>query len=217
MKNDKTIKENKVIEKISVERINSYEDKRFSENILLQHGAFVINENILYEIEIVDKDSAFVYGNDRKHFEEVIEKFHFYAEHISKFYDKNKKLIKEYEEVNTFDIDIRDIQPSQFYIDKTKKEAVSSFIHEEDDIVVPLIRYKNRYISLDGHTRISVGIDKGFSRVKGFITNSYDYVDDFVKEAELRGIISPKDMIELTHEDYKNKWNKFCEDYFNKI
>ena len=217
MKNDKAIKENKVIEKISVERINSYEDKRFSENILLQHGAFVVNEDFLYEIKIVDNDSAIVYGDNIKYFEEVIEEFHFYAEHISKFYDKNKKLIKEYEEVNTFDIDIRDIQPSQFYIDKTKKEAVSSFINEEDDIVVPLIRYKNRYISLDGHTRISVGIDKGFSRVKGFITNSYDYVDDFVKEAELRGIISPKDMIELIHEDYKNKWNKFCYDYFNSI
>lgn len=217
MKNDKTIKENKVIEKISIERINSYEDQRFSKNILLQHGAFVINEDFLYEIEIVDKDSAIVYGDNRRYFKEVIEEFHFYAEHISKFYDKNKKLIKEYEEVNTFYVDIRDIQPSQFYIDKTKKEAVSSFINKEDDIIVPLIKCENRYVSLDGHTRISVGIDKGFTGVKGFITNSYDYIYDFVKEAKLRSIMSPKDMIELTHEDYKNKWNKFCDNYFNKV
>lgn len=208
---------NKFNEEIKIKRINSYEDSRFSKNILLQHGAFVLNEEFLYEIEILNENSAIIYGENKNYYEKVIEEFRFYSEHISKFYDENKKLIKEYENVTTFYVDIKDIQPSQFYVDKSKKKAVSYFISKEEDIIVPLIKYKNKYISLDGHTRMSIALDKGFSKIKGFITISEDYIYDFVKEAELRGIKSPIDMIELTHEDYKEKWNKFCDDYFNKI
>lgn len=201
---------------IEIERINSYDDPRFSEKILLQHGAYTVNGNLLYEIEIIGQDSAIVHGENQEYTENVIEAFRFYTEHICKFYDEDKRLIKEYAGMRTFPVQLRDIQPSQFYVDSAKKRAVSSFIECEDDIIIPLIQYENRYISLDGHTRMAAAIDKGFSWVKGFITQDNEYIYGFINEAKKRNIVSPYDMIELPHEEYEMKWNKFCENYFSE-
>lgn len=42
----------KGVEQLDIERINSYEDNRFSEKVLRQHGAFVVNGIFFYEVLI---------------------------------------------------------------------------------------------------------------------------------------------------------------------
>ena len=42
----------KGVEQLDIERINSYEDNRFSEKALRQHGAFVVNGIFFYEVLI---------------------------------------------------------------------------------------------------------------------------------------------------------------------
>ena len=46
---------------MDITRIDSYYDNRFSQNVLNQHGAYVI-EDEPYEIEIISKDSAVIRG-----------------------------------------------------------------------------------------------------------------------------------------------------------
>lgn len=69
----------KGVEQLDIERINSYEDNRFSEKVLRQHGAFVVNGIFFYEVLIT--------GENRKYYEAVIEYFRFFAEHITTFRD----------------------------------------------------------------------------------------------------------------------------------
>lgn len=79
---------------------------------------------------------------------------------------------------------------------------------------IPLIEADERYVSLDGHTRLSVAVDRGYTSVKGFLADGGDWVQKFVHEALLRGILTPYDMQVLSHSEYDLKWNKFCDELF---
>lgn len=199
---------------LEIQRINSYTDERFHENVLKQHGAFLVNQVLPYEVEITGKDSAVVRGEKEEYFAAVIEEFRFFAEHITKFYDKNNRLLKQYDEVPVFTVELAQIQPSQFYVDKEKKEAVASFVQSEEDVIVPVIPYGERYISFDGHTRMAVAADKGITKIKAFFGEDAEYIHDFVAEAVRRGVTTPYDLPELPHGEYEVKWNQFCDAYF---
>lgn len=201
---------------MNIKRIDSYTDNRFSKTALNQHGAYLI-DNVPYEIEIVSLDSAIVKGEDIEIYKDLIEEFRFHAPHIIKFYDEQNALIKKYHKENIIEIKLKDIQPSQFYISEDKLKAISSFIHNSKDIIIQVISYKDRYISLDGHTRLYYAVTKGYEKVKAVISESDDYIWTFVKEAENRNIIEPKDMILLPHDEYLLKWDKYCDEVFKNI
>lgn len=131
-------------QEIEIELINTYKDQRFSGNVLLQHGAFLVNGKEPYEVEIVSDHAAVVRGSNSEFFDQIIEEFRFYAEHISQFYNTDGKLIKGYEDVKRFMVPLEEIQPSQFYVDALKKKAVESFVNEGADVIIPLIKYQGR-------------------------------------------------------------------------
>ena len=198
---------------IEIKRIDTYDDARFSDKVLSQHGAFLVNDSLLYEIEIISQTEAIIRGCD-KFYEEVIEEFRFFAEHITIFYDEQGNVVKEFAKIPIFDVKIEEIQPSQFYVDITKKQEVSKFVCTEEDIIIPLVKYGDKFISMDGHTRLAVAIDKGFKEVKGFLAKSEDWLYEFANEAEKRHVHSPYDLETLTHEEYEVKWNRFCDEFF---
>lgn len=199
---------------VEIQRINAYDDTRFSEKVLKQHGAFVVNGELLCEIEIVSNCEAIVHGDVQEYYDAIIDEFRFYAEHICKFYNEKHELIKEFEPVRRFRIRIADIQPSQFYVDEDKIAAVKTFIACPEDIVIPLMKYEEKYISLDGHTRLAVAIDLGYEEVLGFCTESNDYILEFAKEAVKRGVYTPYDLKKVPHEEYEVVWNQFCDEFF---
>ena len=200
---------------IQIRRIDSYDDERFSTQVLYQHGAFVVNNSLIYEVEIISQNEAIIRGDER-FYKEVIEEFRFFAEHITKFYDKERNIIIEFKNIPTIDVSIDRIQPSQFYVDSTKKMAVENFINMEMDVIIPLVEYGDRYISMDGHTRLSVAIDKGFKSVKGIIVQGDEWLYKFVEEAIKRNVKTPYDLKVLSHEDYDIKWNRFCDEFFEQ-
>ena len=200
---------------IQIRRIDSYDDERFSTQVLYQHGAFVVNNSLMYEVEIISQNEAIIRGDER-FYKEVIEEFRFFAEHITKFYDKERNIVIEFKNIPTIDVSIDRIQPSQFYVDSTKKMAVENFINMEMDVIIPLVEYGDRYISMDGHTRLSVAIDKGFKSVKGIIVQGDEWLYKFVEEAIKRNVKTPYDLEVLSHEDYDLKWNRFCDEFFEQ-
>lgn len=196
---------------MEIKRIDNYSDKRFSSKVLKQHGAYEVND-LIYEVEIISDFEAIIRG-PKQYINDIIEEFRYYAEHIYKFYNEKQECVAEFAPLDIFDIEIFSIQPSQFFVDIEKKNAVSDFINGPQDIVIPLAKRNGYYISLDGHTRLSVAIDRGYKSVKGFITDAGDWVNKFVDEGIKRGIKTPYDMQVLEHEDYDLKWNKFCDEF----
>lgn len=200
---------------MEIKRINTYTDDRFSQRVLLQHGCFLVDE-APYEIEIISDFEAVSRGKNADVYLEVIEEFRFYTPHITRFLDRSGRVVKEYPSVQLLTLSLDQIQPSQFYVDEDKIAAVSSFIRDEVDIIIQVMPFEGRFISLDGHTRLYYAVSKGWTSVRAVCDTSGDYIYDFVKEAQRRNIYSPKDMKLLTHREYEEKWNRFCDDYFAK-
>lgn len=198
---------------MEITRINTYDDCRFSQNVLYQHGAYIIADET-YEVEIVSKNSAIVRGKDCSAFGELIEEFRYHAPHINIFLNEAGTVIKKYPADEEIWVNLPDIQPSQFYIDQDKLDAVRRFVHSAEDIVVQVISWNNRYISLDGHTRLYLAHTLGFKQVKAVLVDPEEWVWQFVNEAQKRGIVTAGDMQLLPHDDYEVKWNQFCDSLF---
>ena len=198
---------------MEIKRIDHYTDDRFSKAALYQHGAYLVDGKP-YEIEITGSKEATVRGKDPSVYQELIETFRFHAPHIARFYDQKRAVIAEYPLPDLLEIGLDEIQPSQFYIDEEKLEAVETFIHDPEDIVIQVIPYGDRYISLDGHTRLYLAANNGYKTVKAVMSETDDWVWVFVEEAQRRNIFNPKDMILLSHEQYGIQWDRYCDEVF---
>lgn len=194
-------------------RINSYQDHRFSQEVLNQHGGFLVNGEP-YEIKIVSASEAVIKGPDSGVYEALIEDFRFYTPHITVFYDQNGDIYKEFAPKTLIRVNLRDIQPSQFYVDSDKIQAIQSFILQPNDIIIQVTKQDGRYISLDGHTRLYFAVMQGWSEVLAVEEKSGQYIYGFVEEAIKREIRTPYDLMLISHAEYEEKWNKFCDDYF---
>lgn len=198
---------------MNIARINSYHDDRFSKRALLQHGCFLVEEAPC-EVEIISDYEAIVRGENQAAYPEVIEEFRFYAPHITAFFDLQGCLIKEYPRVQLLTIPLEQIQPSQFYVDEEKITAIGSFIQNSSDIIIQVLPHRDRYISLDGHTRLYYAVMRDWNSVRAVVDTAGDYIYGFVEEAQRRNIHSPKDMELLSHSEYEEKWNRVCDAYF---
>ncbi len=201
---------------MNIERINTYEDGRFQKAVLEQHGAFLV-DGVPWEFLITGLRTAQVTSpGGGPPPEELLEEFRFYTEHITRFVDGQGRLLREYPPVKLFPVSISEIQPSQFFADEEKLRAVAGFVKTGEDVVVPLLREEGtgRYISLDGHTRLCKALELGLETVYGFLTQSGDYLADFVAEAKRRGVFGVKDIQYLPHSQYELRWDRFCDAFF---
>ncbi len=203
---------------MEIERIDTYDDDRFDKEVLKQHGAFLVDGQYPCSFRIVDEKTAVAGYHNYEGIEELIEEFRFYAEHITCFLDEQGNLLKEYPRVKTFDLELDQIQPSQFFVDEDKLKEVASFVRGPEDVVIPVTRMENtnQYISQDGHTRMYCACQKGIRTVKAFLAEEEnDYISYFFEEARNRGIYKISDMQVLSHEEYTEKWHRFCDKYFS--
>ncbi len=198
---------------MEIKRINTYNDSRFSQNALNQHGCFLL-DGIPYEIEIISEREAVVRGENPAAFLPLIDQYRFFTPHITRFFDENGNVVKEYPQTDIFELKLEQIQPSQFYVDSVKIDAIRTFIHQPQDIIIQVMPHEDRYISLDGHTRLYYAVMNGWTTVRAVMETSDDWVYRFVDEAQKRGVYTPKDMSLISHSEYEQKWNRFCDEIF---
>lgn len=199
---------------MNIVRINSYRDARFSQAALNQHGCFLVDA-APYEVEIISRREAVIRGRETEAFPAVIEEFRFYTPHITSFYDVNHNIVKEFMPVPILKLNLEDIQPSQFYVDEDKISAIRDFIRAREDIIIQVLKHGERYIALDGHTRLYYAVRMGWTEICALEADSDDYIFDFVEEAINQNIRTPYDLQLVDHKTYEQKWNQFCDDYFS--
>lgn len=199
---------------MEIERVDVYEDGRFSQKVLYQHGCFLVR-GAPYEVEIVSAASAVVRGSDQSVFPQLIDEFRFYTPYITRFFDEQGKLLAAYQPVQRFPVSLSQLQPSQFYVDRDKVTAIATFVRSWEDIVISVLPMGERYIALDGHTRLYYAVSKHWDQVYAVCHTVDDSIYDFAREAKRRGITSPQDLELLEHEEYDSKWNHYCDNYFS--
>ena len=199
---------------MEIKRVTEYNNPLFSQIVLNQRGAFLIDEEP-YEIEIISSDSASVKGKNRENYKKLIEYFRYYSPHINNFFDENNKKIISFEKKPALTLEVDKIQPSQFYIDEDKVNALENFIKNSRDIVIQVVKSDKKYICVDGHTRLFIAFLKNFKTVHAIETEFDDDTNYFVSQAKKRNIFTIKDLELVSHSDYKNLWIDFCDRYFN--
>ena len=115
-------------------------------------------------------------------------------------------------------LDLKDLQPSQFYISKNKIKEIEKWFKEDlsnfDPIPVKLL--DGRLVMTDGHTRAIVAIMHGIDKVKVVEDNddlSWDMYRKCVEECIKRGITTPYNLTDrIVDEDaYHKLWDKWCD------
>ena len=135
---------------------------------------------------------------------------------IYKFdFDENNKKIFSFEKKRVLTLEVDKIQPSQFYIDEDKLNALKSFIKNSKDIVIQVVKSDEGYICVDGHTRLFIAFLNNFKTVHAIETEFDDDTNYFVSQVKKRNIFTIKDLKLVSHNDYKNLWIDFCNSYFN--
>ena len=199
---------------MEIKRVTEYNNPLFSQIVLNQRGAFLIDEEP-YEIEIISSDSALIRGKNRENFKKLIEYFRYYSPHILNFFDENDKKIISFEKKRVLNLEVDKIQPSQFYIDEDKVNALKGFIKNSKDIVIQVVKSDDGYICVDGHTRLFIAFLINFKNVLAIETEFDDDTNYFVSQAKKRNIFTIKDLKLVSHSDYKKLWLNFCDSYFN--
>lgn len=201
---------------MTITRINTYDDPRFSPEALRQHGCYLLDDQAC-EVRIVAEATAIVTGCPVQQLPALVEAFRFNAPHITRFTDAAGCVLTELPPLPTFPIRLSDIQPSQFFVDEEKLAAVRSFIHAPEDVIIPVIAHEGRYISLDGHTRLFLAAQQGWQSVRAVHDTADDVLFAFAEEAAGRGVHTPADMTLLSHAEYEVRWNQFCDDFMARL
>ena len=201
---------------MEIQRIDSYTDPRFPQEVLYQHGAFLV-DGAPWTFRVISDHEAEVAGEglNRETLAEAAEDFRFYAEHITTFYNETGDRLLELPPVERREVEIDLLQPSQFSVDREKCAAVGHFIHTAADIVVPVTRLEDGSLCvMDGHTRLYEAWRRGITTAMVFEVSGWEALGDFVAEARNRGIYLIRDMALYSPQEQKEKWHDWCDAYF---
>ena len=168
-----------------------------------------------YFFEIKGREAT-LFSNTKQYIPQAIEEFLFYSGFVVTIKDENGNILLTRTKPEPFLLEIEKIQPSQFYINQKKLESCKKWIKCPEDVYIPIVTGNGKAISLDGHTRMRAAMDLGYACVYVYPDEHDEYIFYFADEAIKRRINSVSDMELVSDEDYKIKWHKFCDDFFEE-
>lgn len=200
---------------MKIERVNDYYHPNFSQEILKQHHAFLV-DGVPCSFNQVDATTAVLLQPELA-CEPLFEEFHFYSEHILAILDTKGVVLKSYPSYVRTKVFIDDLMPSQWILPQSRYHACESFVFDGDDLILPVTKdaLTGRYVVLDGHARLKVAYDRGMKEVYVFETRCSSFIYKFVDEARKRKILHVQDMKVIDDDTYQKEWNTFCDQLFS--
>ena len=121
--------------------------------------------------------------------------------------------------MNEIRMELKDLQPSQFYISEKKLQDIESWLDPADLSAfepIPVKLLDGRPVMTDGHTRAVAAIRAGLDSVPLIRDEDeldWDMYRACVKACREQGILSPADLLAqiISEEDYKEKWDRWCD------
>jgi len=157
---------------------------------------------------------AILFTNTKLYINQAIDEFLFYSGFITLIKDKEGNTLVSRTMAEPYLLEISKIQPSQFYINQQKLNSCKRWIKIPQDIFIPIAIKDSKTISLDGHTRLKAATELGFTSVFVYPDEYDETIFYFVDEAIKRKIYSVHDMEVVSSEEYKTKWDEFCDAFF---
>lgn len=121
--------------------------------------------------------------------------------------------------MNLDELELRDLQPSQFFISERKLEEVKGWFRHDDLSSfepLPVKMLDGMAVLTDGHTRAVAALQAGLEAVP--LVWDQDELDwemyrRCVQECRSRGITSPYGLLGMiiSEQEYDEKWNRWCD------
>jgi hypothetical protein len=156
---------------------------------------------------------ATLHSNTEKYITQAIEEFLFYSGFVVSIKDRYENILFTKTCDEPYLYEIRKIQPSQFYVSESKLDNAKKWIKSYRDIFIPVVIKDGRTVSLDGHTRMKAAEELGYTSVYVYPDDYNECIFGFVNEAIKRRIHSVSDMKIVPDDEYKIKWDQFCDEF----
>ena len=130
-----------------MEIIRDRESSFYSDKAKALGNAFTIldnNQKYYYEFEVNDTKALIKY-NDLKYIEDAINEFRIYQKHVTKFSDLENNFYKAFDDIFSFKLPIKCIQPSSFFIDLSKIEMFEEYLDPEN-VYLPVAIINDEYV-----------------------------------------------------------------------
>ncbi len=199
-----------------MEIIRDRESSFYSDKARALGNAFTIldeDKKYYYEFEI-NGCKALIKYNDLKYIEDAIKEFRIYNKHVTKFNDLNNDFYKAYDDIFSFKLPLKCIQPSSFFVDLKKIEMFEEYVDPEN-VYLPVAIINEEYVLLDHHNLLYFLNECNLKLVNVFITDYEPYINDFVYLAKENNILNVKGLKPLNHEEYEEYMKKFYDEYFS--
>ena len=116
-------------------------------------------------------------------------------------------------------MELKDLQPSQFYISEKKLQDIESWFDPANLSgfePIPVKLLDGRPVMTDGHTRAVAAIRAGLDSVPLIRDEDeldWDMYRACVKACREQGVLSPADLLAriVSEEEYKEKWDRWCD------
>jgi len=190
----------------------------FSKDELNYGACCFFTEDKLYRYFFKIKGrEATLFSNTEEYINQAIDEFLFYSSFVLSIKDMHGHTLITRTSSEPYLCEIAKIQPSQFFINERKLCSCKKWIKSVDDIFIPIVVKDGKNISLDGHTRMRAALDLGYSSVYVYPDDYDEIIFHFADEAVRRNVNSVADMELVTDDEYKIKWDKFCDDLFTSL
>ena len=127
--------------------------------------------------------------------------------------------------VDSFQMELRKIQPSQLYISKQKLAKVKEKFNPKDIStldVIPIKEIKNTIFYTDGHTRAFAAYQAGFTKVPVIWEDEeldwelYQICINWCNDEGIYSITDLNDRV-IDHKNYELLWYKRCDDLHKQL
>lgn len=126
---------------------------------------------------------------------------------------------------NTFKLKIKEIQPSQLYLNKEKLQIISEMLRyspKSQIDPIPIKKLLNRLVATDGHSRLFVAWQHGFTEIDAYWDideedwEAYEICVNWCLKEEIEFIGDLQNRI-IDNEDYSKLWIERCRKMHNNL
>lgn len=194
-----------------------YDSKNYNNTNQKYGNCFTVknnNEYFYYDFT-VSKHEATINTNELKYIDLAINEFRKYNSYISIFKTMDNSFYKTFDEKHTFKLPINIIQVSHFFLNQKKIDIFENM--NLDEIYIPVAIINDEYVCLDGHHRLYEAYINNMKMVNVYLEKYDNYVNDFIYFAKENQLFKITDLTILSDDEYKEKWDGFCTQYFSII
>ena len=165
------------------------------------------NQKFYYEFDIRGFE-ALIITDYLPYIEIAIEEFRKYSKYVSIFYTENRDFYKAFDDLQTFKLPIKIIQPSKPFVNEINLKNVSKYL-ENQEVYLPVNIINDEYVLLDGHTRLFAKALENQKMVNVYIDDIEPEIEDLVYLLKEQNISTINNVEILSNEDYNNIWTEF--------